>query len=453
MRPFRPSPFAPVLVLVLASPAPAQDPILVQQAANSGGSLAAVALSLPRLPAPGNLLVICHDSSSSRNSSVIGGGVNGWTLCATSIPDKTNSQIWAGIVGNAPSTEIVVTLGSSPNWASASVTEWSGLGAPMVFEGVSSFGFGGTGSSPVTTGSLPAEAGDLVIATMGVHGAGQTISLPTHGFTDLLRPLPQSGTTMASASLIPTGAGAVHTTWTIGYNRGWATALAVFANPNGGSGPGGPGEPPGGGSPVLVQQSASSGSAIGTLGVTLPQPPTQGNVLVLSHDSTSGGNSRISGGGVSTWILCVSSLPEQDNSEIWAGIVDGTPSTQVSIRLGGSPNSACANVTEWSGLATPLVFDAVATWSGLEKSRPAVTGTVPVAASDLVIATAGSHAGSMQFGAATGGFLDLDRAPNTVSSVMTAAYLLPAAAGTAATSWSMSFRHHWAAAIAAFRAR
>lgn len=204
-------------------------PVLVQQVANSGTGLSSLSLSLRQLPTPGNLLVICHDSTSGGNSTVSGGGVVTWTLCQSSLPAQDNSEIWAGVVGSSPSTAITITLGGSPNDASAIATEWQGLAAPPVFSGTSMHGTNGSSSSPVTTGSVAANAHDLVIATVGVHsGGGETISAPTNGFTDLSRPPIQPSSLMAASYLIPSAASSASTTWTLGFAHVWASAIVVF---------------------------------------------------------------------------------------------------------------------------------------------------------------------------------------------------------------------------------
>jgi hypothetical protein len=214
--------------------------------------------------------------------------------------------------------------------------------------------------------------------------------------------------------------------------------------------------PAGGGTtvPVLVQQAANSGTGLTVLTVSMSQLPVTGNVLVVSHDSTSGSNSSVSGGGVDSWTLCQSSLPTAHNSEIWAGVVGSSPNTTITITLGGTNNSAGAIVTEFSGLRTPLVFEGSATnGSGGTTSAPATTGSVTVNANDVVVATVGAHSTNNTISTPpANGFTDLVRAAPQQSHVMAAAYRIAPAAGTASTSWTLQYNTHWATAIVAFRA-
>ena len=207
--------------------------------------------------------------------------------------------------------------------------------------------------------------------------------------------------------------------------------------------------------PVLVQQAANSGSNLASLTVTLGQPPTVGNVLIVCHDSTSGGASSVTGGGVSNWILCQSTLPA-DNSEIWAGVVDGGPDASSLITLGGSPNSACAIVSEWHGITIPLDFTgAIATGTDGSAADPAVSGTVFANANDLVVSMIGVHSGGGETIAAVvpqePGFGEFTPPPPADSSIMAAAFVVPGAAGSVATSWVLGFAHIWASAIVVFR--
>jgi hypothetical protein len=206
-------------------------------------------------------------------------------------------------------------------------------------------------------------------------------------------------------------------------------------------------------SPVLVQQAVDSGPLLSRLDVTLPQLTQQGDLLVLCSDSTSSGNSAVSGGGVSNWILCETTLPTQDNSEIWAGFVDGGPSTAVRITLGGSPNDAAAVVTEWRGFVPPLAFTGTFV-SGLggTASSPANGGSVFAYADDLVVAMVGTHSTGQSIGPPTNGFVDLPRPAPQPSSVMAAACRIPQNAGTYGTSWTFPHASIWAGATVVFRA-
>ncbi len=145
--------YAP-LVLMFAMTGFAQTPQFVQQATNSGALASSIAVTLPQLPASGNLLVVCHDSTSSGISVITGGGVTNWILCQTTVPTRDNSAIYAGLVDAAPSTSILLTLGGSPNDPAAVVTEWRGFRAPLEFAGAFTSGIGGTAGLPAASGSV-----------------------------------------------------------------------------------------------------------------------------------------------------------------------------------------------------------------------------------------------------------------------------------------------------------
>jgi hypothetical protein len=228
------------IALLLTAAAAAQSPLLMQQVTNSGTDLADLTVVLTYMPQPGDLMVVCTDSTSGGSSSLSGGGVSQWTLCQTSLPTQGNSEIWAGIVDAEPNPFILVTLGGSPNCAAAEVTEWRGFVPPLAFAGDFTSGLGGTSGAPATSGSVAANAGDLVIAMIGTHSTGQLISAPTNGFVDLDRPFPQPSCVMAAAARIADTAGPFGTSWTFPSPSVYACATVVFraAHPGtfGGSG-------------------------------------------------------------------------------------------------------------------------------------------------------------------------------------------------------------------------
>jgi len=82
-----------------------------------------------------------------------------------------------------------------------------------------------------TAGPHMADADDLVVAMVGDHGGGQTISAADNGFIDLVAPPSQPSNIMAAAYLVPDTAGSYDTNWTLGYRHFWATAIVVFHRP------------------------------------------------------------------------------------------------------------------------------------------------------------------------------------------------------------------------------
>jgi hypothetical protein len=434
--------------LLLTAAAFAQGPVLVQQAVNSGSNLASLTVTLGQLPTPGNVLVVCHDSTSGSNSTVSGGGVSQWTLCRSTIPTD-NSEIWAGVVDGSLAPSTLITLGGSPNSASAVVTEWRGVAVPLVFDSAAAEGLDGTVADPVRSGTVVAQDGDLVIATVGVHsGGGETItSVATiNGFADLAQPAPAESSIMAAAFLIADQTGPVSHNWVLGFAHRWAAVVVAFRATEVVS------------APELEQQTASSGAYVPRLQVELPHAPAPGNSLVVCLDSSSRGNCVLSGGGVGNWLLCASSLTGSalscltKNSEIWAGVVDGTPDPRISIGFADGRQSAGAIASEWSGLGTSLDTAGRAR-QGLGGSRyyPIVAGGLEAGPNDLVIATAGTWLGLNRFSPAARGFTDLGRPAARLRTSLAAAYLVPTEAGAAGTAWTSAFPDLWGSCLVVFR--
>jgi hypothetical protein len=216
--------------VAFVSAALAQSPTLVQQAANSASNVASLTLTLSHTPVVGNVLVVCHDSTAGSASTVTGGGVTHWTLCQTTLPSD-NSEIWAGVVDAAAGNTSTITLGGSPNSASAIVSEWHGLQTPLSFTGASTTGTDGA-STPAVSGSVAAHANDLVVAMIGVHsGGGETITpllTQTPGNAELQPPAPAASSIMDAVFIIPPTAASVSTSWTLGFAHIWASAIVVF---------------------------------------------------------------------------------------------------------------------------------------------------------------------------------------------------------------------------------
>ena len=450
MRPM----FIPIAIAALASVALAQQPVLVQQAANSGSNLASLTVTLAHPPVLGNVLVVCHDSTAGSNSIVAGGGVSHWTLCQSTIP-ADNSEIWAGVVDNSPVASSVITLGGSPNSASAIVSEWHGLAIPLVFTGATSQGTDGTVTAPVTSATVQAGANDLVVAMVGVHsGGGETItSTPTQiGFADLQPPAPADSSIMAASFLVRNAAGPASTSWILGFAHTWNSAIVTFRAASGSGGSGGSG---GVGAPELVQQRSNSASYVASLAVDLAQAPAAGDSLVVCLETTSGRNCTVSGGGVGNWTLCQSSLAGgcllRANAQIWAGVVDGAPGTHITIGFTDGRNSASAIASEWAGLGTALSPTGGSRQGlGGTSRSPVVTSSLTAGPNDLVIACAGLAVGFNPTSPAAGAFTDFARPPTRLFSSLAAARLVPSASGPVATGWTLGFPDLWASCIVVF---
>ncbi|MEQ1632157.1 MAG: hypothetical protein ABL997_07270 [Planctomycetota bacterium] len=214
-----------VMVAFRMSTPPAQMPSLIQHASDAQWNVAGLTIQLPQLPAPGNLLVVCHESNSSSNSRISGCGVLHWTLCVSSAPTIINSEIWAGIVGPNPTSTMTITLGSAPNGAMASVSEWADMPVPLAYQAVLSSG--PTGGVSIQSPIMHADTNELVIAMAGIHQGGNTISFPTNGYTQFMQAYLPS-TAQSAAWFVPTQPGFYSTTWAIQNSTRWAAPMVVF---------------------------------------------------------------------------------------------------------------------------------------------------------------------------------------------------------------------------------
>jgi hypothetical protein len=216
------------LPLLVASAALAQAPVLVQQAANSGSNIGSLTVTLGQAPAQGDVLIVCHDSTSGGASTVSGGGVTNWVLCQSTLP-ADNSEIWAGVVDGGPSSSSLITLGGAPNSASAIVSEWHGISIPLDFSSAIAQGIDGSAASPAVSGSVLANANDLVISTIGVHsGGGETILPVVPPGSAFTPPPPADSSIMAATFVVPGATGSVSTSWILGFAHTWASATVVF---------------------------------------------------------------------------------------------------------------------------------------------------------------------------------------------------------------------------------
>jgi hypothetical protein len=204
---------------------PTQSPVLAQHTMQTAHDAAALQVQLASPPQPGSLLVVCHESNSSSDSTVQGGGVAVWTLCASSAGDVVNSEVWAGVVGLNPSPLLQLTLGSSPNGAIAVVSEWRGLPAPLGYS--VHMATSTAGSTAVRTQSVRAQAGELLIAMAGIHQGGNTISQPGGGFAEFAQAyLPSAA--MSAAWLLPQQDGVFAAAWSMAHATRWAAPVVVF---------------------------------------------------------------------------------------------------------------------------------------------------------------------------------------------------------------------------------
>ena len=197
---------------------------------------------------------------------------------------------------------------------------------------------------------------------------------------------------------------------------------------------GGPPDGPDAGGIVFVQQASNAKATAATLTVTLPVPPAAGHALVLVVGSNADFPSKVSGGGVSSWVNRAQSGMHVPTS-IWVGFdVSGTAPrlADITVTWPTAQPRAAALLTEWAGLSA---FDSAGTPS---KDVSSTVIVLPFAArpGQLLFAAAGSEAAAKA--SPTGGFSALDPVPAPLLSFeLLGAYLNVGPAGSYATSWTL----------------
>jgi hypothetical protein len=120
----------------------------------------------------------------------------------------------------------------------------------------------------------------------------------------------------------------------------------------------------------------------------------------------------------------------------------------VTITLGTSPNGAIACVSEWTGMPSPLAFQAELGSGPLGGTN---VRTPPVLADqhELVVAMAGIHQGGNTIGSPGQGFTELMQAylPSTAQS---AAYRIATQQGPLFATWPLTYSTRWAAPSVVF---
>lgn len=155
--------------------APPSGPRVVQQGTNHASSAASLSVTLPNLPASGDVLVMIGGDPAAALTSVSGGGAT-WTPAARSTVNA-NVEIWVGVT-DGTSAVVTITLTNSSSSMTIAVSEWAGLRAANLID-VTSTGNGVASPAdpgPITTTS----AKDLLIFAVG-DGAPNTFGTPGPG--------------------------------------------------------------------------------------------------------------------------------------------------------------------------------------------------------------------------------------------------------------------------------
>jgi hypothetical protein len=197
----------------------------------------------------------------------------------------------------------------------------------------------------------------------------------------------------------------------------------------------------GAGSLSLVQEKALSGAGVTSLALTLAAPPSAGNALILSVNSSTAYPTSVSGGGV-TWALGSKSGAHVASS-VWVGFRATSGGATVTINL-PSPGDVVAHLSEWSGLTG---IDVAASKSGT--TSPVTTATITTTeTNELVFASAATW--NVTLGAPTNGFTLLTAAALHDIEV-SQAYQMVASTGSYSTAWSQSPVDGWDTQILAFK--
>ena len=196
---------------------------LIQTATGQASDTREIVVALAKSATIGNALVLVAVSNETLPLSVSSAGVT-WTAMSFS-SKQVAVAIWAGFVPLGGSASVTVRWAASPALAQgtalAHLSEWRGLSAlgPEVHAS-------GTGGGPITTGSLLAKEGTvLLLAAAGGHTAG--IGPPTNGFT-ALPSIALDDYRLDLAYVHAPPAGSYATSWTYPSTKGWEALLVSF---------------------------------------------------------------------------------------------------------------------------------------------------------------------------------------------------------------------------------
>jgi hypothetical protein len=194
--------------------------------------------------------------------------------------------------------------------------------------------------------------------------------------------------------------------------------------------------------PALLQQTTNYVAATSTASATLLATPTSGHLLVMIGATPAGSLTSVTGGG--TWTRATGSTINA-NIEVWYATADGSSATVTITRTGNTADMWLA-VSEWSGIATPIVVDDASSAAGT--TSPASAGTIATTGPALVLFGA-SNLGSNTFGSPAPGTWTV--MTGIIGGLMQSEwYRATPAAGTFAPAASET-AHAWDAALVAFR--
>ncbi len=422
---------------ILCASATAQTPELLQCSEAMRKFTSQCVVTLPQRTTPGALLVALCSQTSASTPTITGGGVSQWTLQSAQAMPAGAAQAWTGIVDGTPTQTVTFTHPGTPTTTKASVGEWRGLLGTLQVTVASTTGDVSAPDPTATTGFVHVERGDLVVALLAAPTANERIPAPRSGWKAIAAAGSDRGYFSSAGWTVADSAGQLALHWDFARAQDHAAIAVAFraaAAPTS--------------APQLRQHRNEQRWGVGSITMQLEKAPIPGSLLVVCHESNSSVNSRIQGGGVAAWALCMSSAPTIVNSEIWAGVVGPNPNDTITITLGSSPNGAIVCVTEWIGLPSPLCFQAML---GSSPAGSTLIHTPPVLAdaNELVVALAGLHQGGNTIGPPSNGFTELMQGYLT-STAQSSAFRVATQAGAISTTWPLLYSTRWAAPIVVF---
>ena len=204
--------------------------------ATSGAAVNSVPLTLPNTITTGDALVLVIADQSQNTSTVSGVTETGATWAKAQSTGSTadgDAEIWYALnVPSSASKTITVALTGITNVQIANVSEYSGVATTSALDQKTSNTGSGTGSAPVSAGSVtPSEGGELIVSDAYLSNGTATQPAPSNGFTALTQSAGTSGNYKGYGAYLVDGASSsISTTWT-GPNNGayvWSAAVASF---------------------------------------------------------------------------------------------------------------------------------------------------------------------------------------------------------------------------------
>ena len=204
--------------------------------ATSGAGVNSVPLTLPNTITTGDALVLVIADQSQNTSTVSGVTETGATWAKAQSTGSTadgDAEIWYALnVPSSASKMITVALTGTTNVQIADVSEYSGVATTSALDQKTSNTGSGTGSAPVSAGSVtPSESGELIVSDAYLSNGTGTQPAPSNGFTALTQSAGTSGFYKGYGAYLVDGASSsISTTWT-GPSNGayvWSAAVASF---------------------------------------------------------------------------------------------------------------------------------------------------------------------------------------------------------------------------------